>query len=135
MKFQQSEFRLQTSRRSEFVDITSKVREKISESGVSQGLCLVYSPHTSSGMTINQGVEPDVTPEIVEQLNKCFPWEDQYHHHEGNCACHVKTTIIGTSEKVIIKDGKILLGDCERIFFSEFNGPRPRVVFLEIIGE
>lgn len=129
-----TEFGFQTSGRDNLVDITEKIQEKIKESKVSEGVCLVFNPHTSAGTAIARGNEPDVSLDIISLLDRQIPWDGGYHHHEGNCACHVKTTIMGTSRMIVIRDGEPLLGKNQRVFFCDFNGPRPRKVLLKIMG-
>lgn len=129
-----TEFGFQTSGRDNLVDVTDKIQDKIRESQVSDGICLVFNPHTSAGTTIAQGVDPDVSTDIISLLDKRIPWEGGYHHHEGNCACHVKTTIMGTSRMIIIQNGEMLIEKNQRVFFCDFNGPRPRKILLKIMG-
>lgn len=125
---------LKTSSRSQMVDITDEVARKVKESGAQSGLCLVYVPHTTAGVTINEGADPDVTIDFLDYLEKRVPWEGGYRHAEGNSAAHIKSIIVGSSAQIIISNGRLLLGTWQRIFFCEFDGPRTRKVHIEVIG-
>jgi len=121
-----------TRERTELIDITSLIRKAVGDSGVMDGSCLVYIPHTTAAVTINENADPMVKRDILMILNRVIPFSDDYHHAEGNSAAHIKATLIGSSERIIVKDGDIVLGTWQGIFFCEFDGPRSRRVVLQI---
>ena len=124
---------VKTSARTQLVDITSEVHEKIRSSGMQSGLCLIYVPHTTAAVTINENADPDVRADVETVLDKLVPWENGYHHLEGNSAAHIKATIVGASELIAVKGGKPVLGTWQGIFFCEFDGPRTRKVYLSFL--
>ena len=126
---------IKTRSRTEFVNITSEVRKIVSESGVKSGVCYIYVPHTTAGVTINEGADPSVVTDIVSSLNKLIPHHANYLHMEGNSDAHIKTSLVGPSETVIIEGGKLLLGTWQAIFFCEFNGARNRSVMVKVMEE
>lgn len=119
-------------RRSEFIDITGAVAEAISELGLMEGLVLVYVPHTTAGITINENADPDVIRDIMMSLEKMVPWDAGYSHVEGNAAAHVKASLMGSSVTVPVEGGAPRLGTWQGIFFAEFDGPRQRKVFIRV---
>jgi len=125
-------FNVKTKSRVEFIDITSQVREIVRESGVGEGVCYVFAPHTTAAITINENADPDVVRDIIYELNKIIPFEDRYAHVEGNSAAHIKSTLVGSSEVVLIEDGDLLLGTWQAIYLCEFDGPRTRRVFVKV---
>jgi len=124
---------VRTSERVEMVDITGLVQHTVKKSGVKNGICLVYVPHTTAGVTINENADPSVKHDILMELNKIVPYSDNYQHGEGNSAAHIKASIVGTSSQIIIEDGKLALGTWQGIYFCEFDGPRNRKVYVKII--
>ena len=120
--------------RTEFIDITEKIQEVLKETGVSSGVCNIFVPHTTAAVTVNEGVDPTVQRDIQNFLNKMVPFEGDYHHREGNSSAHIKTTLIGVSQTVLIDEGRLVLGTWQSIFFCEFDGPRHRRVALKIIA-
>lgn len=126
---------VKTGSRTEFVNITSEVRKIVSESGVKSGVCYIYVPHTTAGVTINEGADPLVVTDIVSSLNKLIPHNANYLHAEGNSDAHIKTSLVGSSETVIIEGGKLLLGTWQAIFFCEFDGARNRSVMVKVMEE
>lgn len=126
------EITISSSRRVEFIDITSKVRKIVEEEGVREGICLVYCPHTTAGLTINENADPDVVEDIKSTLSKLIPSDAGYRHIEGNADAHVKSSIIGNSVELIISNGDLVLGTWQGIFFCEFDGPRARRVWIKI---
>lgn len=125
-------FTLQTAREG-FHDITSKVREAVGESGITDGICIVYCPHTTAGITINENADPDVVTDMLYGLGKTCPHHPEYRHIEGNTTAHIKASIIGSSVTVIIENGRLLLGRWQGIYFCEFDGPRTRTCFVKVI--
>ena len=104
----------------------------MSESGIKSGICYVYVPHTTAGVLINEGADPSVVKDILTALNKLVPHKAGYMHMEGNSDAHIKTSLVGTSQSIIIEDGRLLLGTWQAIFFCEFDGPRSREVTIKI---
>lgn len=125
-------FTLHTDREN-FYNITSYVRQAVIESGVSDGIAVVYCPHTTAGITINENADPDVVTDFLYALDKTFPDRPQFRHAEGNSAAHLKSGCIGASETVIIEDNRLMLGTWQGIYFAEFDGPRTRRFFVKII--
>jgi len=125
-------FNVRTKSRVEFIDITPQVREIVRESGVKEGVCYVFAPHTTAAITINENADPDVVRDIIYELNKVIPFEDRYAHVEGNSAAHIKSTLVGASELVFIEDGDLLLGTWQAIYLCEFDGPRTRRIFVKV---
>lgn len=124
---------VKTSDRVEMIDITSLIQQIVSQSGVRAGLSLIYVPHTTAAVTINESADPSVKHDILMELDKIVPLNDNYHHSEGNSAAHIKASIIGSSINVLIDSGKLVLGTWQGIFFCEFDGPRARKVYIKII--
>jgi secondary thiamine-phosphate synthase enzyme len=125
---------LQTRSRFEMIDITAEVQKAVSEDKIESGICLIYTPHTTAAVTINENADPDVSRDILAALDKAVPLHANYRHMEGNSAAHVKSSLVGASELVIIEKGRIVLGTWQSIFFCEFDGPRSRKVFISIIA-
>jgi len=121
---------IRTTARAEMVDITERVQEAVGESGVRTGRCTVFVPHTTAGVTINEGADPDVRRDLLATLERTVPWSDDYAHAEGNAAAHVKAILVGSSQTVLIEEGKLALGTWQAIFFCEFDGPRQRQVWI-----
>ncbi|MGB9599246.1 MAG: secondary thiamine-phosphate synthase enzyme YjbQ [Myxococcota bacterium] len=126
-------FEVKTHRREDLVNITEKVQEIVSKNGIKDGICIVYIPHTTAAVTINEAADPDVVRDIIHKLAELIPHSENYAHSEGNSDAHIKASIIGNSRVLIIENGKILLGTWEGIFFCEFDGPRSRRVFVKTI--
>ena len=126
------EYHLNTEREG-FYNITSFVRQALAESGVSSGMVLVYCPHTTAGITINENADPDVVTDLLYALDKTFPDRPQFRHAEGNSAAHLKSSCIGASVNVIIDNGRLLLGTWQGVYFTEFDGPRTRKFYVKII--
>ncbi len=126
---------VKTGSRTEMVDITSQVRQAVVASGVREGFCLLFVPHTTAAVTINESADPSVPADILATLNKIVPWDDGYRHLEGNSAAHLKTTLVGASEWIAIANGQLTLGTWQGIFFCEFDGPRTRKLHVHIFEE
>lgn len=125
---------ISTNKHTEMMDITRAVRQAVSESGVRDGICTVFVPHTTAAVTINENSDPDVVRDITMELDKIVPWEDGYFHMEGNSAAHLKASMIGFSEQIIIDGGRPVLGIWQGIYFCEFDGPRRRSVYVKVMG-
>jgi len=129
------QLRVKTNSKTELVDITQGVQRLVTESGIRSGLCHVYVPHTTSGITINENTDPNVGRDILKELNKVIPFDDNYGHHEGNSAAHIKSTIVGISKAVMVDEGRLALGTWQSIFYCEFDGPRDRRVFVKVVKD
>ncbi|MCH7557790.1 MAG: YjbQ family protein [Planctomycetes bacterium] len=136
MKIVQEEFRVSTKSRNQMIDITSQVRSFVSQSGISNGDVIVYCPHTTAAITINENADPSVPHDILLTLEELLPHHRPgYRHSEGNSDAHCKSSLIGCSEQILIKDKSLNLGTWQGIFFCEFDGPRSRKVIVQIRGE
>lgn len=128
-------YQVSTSRKQEFVNIDEHIYDALSQSGVQSGLLVVFCPHTTAGITINENADPDVTRDLELGLNKTFPNDPDYVHFEGNSDGHMKSSLVGASETLIIKDGQPIFGTWQSIYFSEFDGPRNRTVYIKLIED
>lgn len=126
-------FGIRTSQRTCMEDITAEVQNLVRESKVQNGLCIVFIPHTTAAVTINENADPDVVRDFIMEMNKIVPFSDGYHHMEGNSAAHIKSSMMGFSETIIIEDGRLLLGTWQGIYLTEFDGPRSRKVVVKIM--
>ncbi len=127
--------KIKTTRKTSIVNITNHVKEEVKRSGINDGLCVVYVPHTTACIFINEGADPDVVKDIVYFLEKLIPWSDSnYQHAEGNSAAHIRSSIIGNSRIIPVENGDLVLGTWESIFLAEFDGPRERKVIVKIIS-
>ena len=124
---------VRTSAHTQMVNITNEVAQTVRKSGVQDGLCTVFVPHTTAGITINENADPDVVSDFMKEINKIVPWEDGYAHFEGNSAAHLKSSLIGPSLTVIVEDRRLLLGTWQGIYFTEYDGPRTRKVYVKVI--
>jgi len=122
---------IDTRDRSEMIDITSKVEKELKRSGLKDGVCFLFVPHTTAGITINESADPSVATDIQAMLNKLIPWEGSYGHLEGNSAAHIKSSLIGNSVMVLVESGHLKLGTWQGIFFCEFDGPRSRKLYIK----
>lgn len=129
------ELRVKTSSRVQFVDITSQVREVLRASAVRSGLCVVYCPHTTAAITINEHADPDVVRDMGAHLGRLVPHRGDYAHVEGNSDAHIETALLGPSQTLIVENGQLVLGTWQGIFFCEFDGPRERTVYVKIQGD
>jgi len=123
---------LKTNRRIELIDITAQVAEVVRSSGIREGICVVYCPHTTAGLTINEHADPNVASDIVNRLSKLVPHNENYAHIEGNADAHIKSTLTGNSVQLIVNNGNLLLGIWQGIFFCEYDGPRNRRVWVQV---
>jgi secondary thiamine-phosphate synthase enzyme len=124
-----------TSQQTEFLDITGKVEEVILKTQVSDGLALIFIPHTTAGITINEGADPNVQEDILRMLNQMVPFKGPYRHTEGNSPAHIKASLVGSSVSALIENGRLVLGQWQSLFFCEFDGPRTRKVLIKIISQ
>ena len=124
---------LKTRSRIDMVDITGTVQKELSGARVDDGFCVVYVPHTTAGITINEGADPAVCDDILTKLNEMVPPDAGYRHMEGNSDSHIKASIMGSSVTVMVEKGRLVLGTWQKIFFCEFDGPRTRKVYMKTI--
>jgi len=126
-------YKIQTTKQQQFIDITDKVVEEVKKNSVREGIAVIYVPHTTAGVTINENADPDVVRDMLSALDKTYPVHGEYLHIEGNSHAHIKASLMGSSRTVIIQDGKLLLGTWQGIYFCEFDGPRNREFYVKII--
>ena len=126
---------VKTRERTEMIDITSDINQIVQKSGTDQGLCMIFVPHTTAAVTINESADPSVKSDILMVLNQIIPWEANYRHLEGNSPAHIKSTLVGSSELIAIENRRLKLGTWQGIFFCEFDGPRTRKVDVRIMAE
>ena len=126
---------VQTRAQTEFLDITQHIQTVVSEKRIQNGLCQIFVPHTTAGITINENADPSVRHDMIMELNKVIPFDDNYHHMEGNSAAHIKSSLMGVSLSVIVDQGRLILGTWQGIYFCEFDGPRQRKVWIKLLEE
>lgn len=124
-----------TSERTQMLDITPAVGRLVTQSGVIEGTCLLYVPHTTAGLTINENADPTVVADMLMELNKMVPFDDGYRHSEGNSAAHIKSSLVGVNLFLLVSGGKLQLGTWQGIYFCEFDGPRRRKVLVKVVKE
>jgi len=125
--------KVKTAKHTTVINITQRVREIVEASSIENGLCVVYVPHTTAAVFVNEGADPDVVKDILNTLERLVPWENNYAHTEGNAAAHIKSSIIGNSRIIPILENKLMLGRWEAIFLAEFDGPREREVVVSVL--
>jgi secondary thiamine-phosphate synthase enzyme len=126
------EIQVKTRARNELVDITPQVERVVEESGVAEGICVLAVPHTTAAVTVNENADPSVKADIIAKLSELVPHGDRYHHREGNADAHIKATLVGPSEILLVKGGRLSLGTWQGVFFCEFDGPRTRRVAIRV---
>jgi secondary thiamine-phosphate synthase enzyme len=124
---------VKTHERTELLDITGDVRQQVRQSGIEEGICFLYVPHTTAAVTINESADPSVKSDILMVLNQIVPWEAKYRHMEGNSPAHIKSAMVGASEMVAIENRSLVLGTWQGIFFCEFDGPRTRKIHVRTL--
>ena len=135
MKVFQEEFSLRTSDRNQMVDVTARIADIVGQSGVKDGDVLVFCPHTTGGITINENADPDVVHDLLLTFDQLFPQQRRgYRHSEGNSDSHCKSSLVGASEQVLIQAGRLVLGTWQSVYFCEFDGPRTRRVIVQVKG-
>lgn len=128
------EINLRSSKRDEMIDITSQVQRIVAQEAVQEGLAVIYAAHTTAGITINENADPDVTKDLLRRLDEICPWDMAADRHgEGNSAAHLKASMMGASQTLIIRNGRLLLGTWQGIYFCEFDGPRSRTCYVRIV--
>jgi secondary thiamine-phosphate synthase enzyme len=126
------EIEISTTEQVQFVDITDKIQKVVSAEKIKDGICNIFTPHTTAAVTINENADPDVSTDMIKEINKIVPFNDNYRHFEGNSAAHIKSSMIGASETIIVENGKLKLGRWQGIYFCEFDGPRRRKVWIKV---
>ena len=124
---------VQTNSQTEFVLVDRQIDAVVKESGIKKGLCVLWVPHTTAAVTINENADPSVVRDILHETNKIIPFSDGYHHMEGNSAAHIKSSLFGPSLNLIVADGHLVLGTWQSIYFCEFDGPRHRHLFVKVV--
>ncbi|NLP11390.1 YjbQ family protein [bacterium] len=125
---------LSTRDRVQLIDITRRVEEVVTESGIEEGVCVIFVPHTTAGVTINENADPDVVADMIQAVNKAVPFQDNYRHEEGNSAAHIKSSLFGPTVTLLVAAGALVLGTWQGIYFAEFDGPRSRSFFVKVIA-
>jgi secondary thiamine-phosphate synthase enzyme len=128
-------FTVHTTRKNEWLNISDQVRKIVTASGVEEGICVVFVPHTTAAVTVNENADPDVPRDVILALDAISPNRREFRHGEGNSAAHAKTSLVGPSITLIVTDGAPLLGIWQGIWFNEYDGPRTRKVFVRVMGE
>lgn len=126
---------VKTNSQTELLDITKEIERVVRDGGIENGTCTVFVPHTTAGITINENADPSVCQDILKELNKIIPFEDNYSHGEGNSAAHIKATLTGFSTTVFVESGSLLLGTWQGIYFCEFDGPRARKILVKVTSQ
>lgn len=129
---QNGKFAVNTSQHMHLVDITGQVQDLVAQSGVQEGVCILFNPHTTAGLTINEGADPDVRTDIIKGLREFVPIEYPFQHMEGNSPSHIMASLMGATLTILISDGKLQLGTWQALYFCEFDGPRSRKVHYRI---
>jgi secondary thiamine-phosphate synthase enzyme len=129
------QYKIETSRKQEFIELDAQIDDALSKSQTQTGILVVYCPHTTGGITINENADPDVKKDLELGLNKTFPNDQDYVHMEGNSDGHMKSSVVGASETLIIEDGSVVFGTWQSVYFAEFDGPRTRTVYIKIIED
>lgn len=124
-----------TSSRTQMINIDHLVEHTVQESGVQTGICHVFVTHTTAGVTINENADPNVVRDILAELNKIIPLQDNYTHMEGNSAAHIKSSLVGCAQTIPVENGRLVLGTWQSVFFCEFDGPRQRKVVVQVMGQ
>lgn len=125
---------VRSRQRDDVIDVTERVAQVVTESGVKTGLCHIYVPHTTAGVFINENADPDVMADVLGTLDALVPWQAHYRHAEGNAAAHIKAALIGSSQTIPIRNGRLALGRWQGIYFAEFDGPRERHFQITVLG-
>jgi len=129
------EISVRTSDNVQFINIDKQVEQAIRESGVQDGTCVIFTPHTTAGVTINENADPDVVRDMVMEINKVVPFQDGYHHMEGNSAAHIKSSLFGPSLTLIVQNSRPIFGVWQSVYFCEFDGPRTRRCYIKVVPD
>ena len=130
-----AQLEINTKSAAELVDITAVVQQTVKEKGMQNGVCHVFVPHTTAGLTLNENWDPSVRGDMLMELNKIVPWRDNYRHAEGNSAAHIKASLMGFSQALLVEDGRLVLGTWQGIYLAEFDGPRRRRVLVKLVSD
>ncbi|OHE63991.1 MAG: hypothetical protein A2413_07420 [Treponema sp. RIFOXYC1_FULL_61_9] len=130
-----NEFSVRSRGRNEWIDVTGDVRRAVADSGIKEGICVVFVPHTTAAVTLNENADPDVGRDVNLQLSAISPDRPEFRHSEGNSDAHVKTSLVGPSVTLIVSGGDLLLGTWQAVWFTEFDGPRTRKILVRVLGE
>ncbi|MDR2371319.1 MAG: secondary thiamine-phosphate synthase enzyme YjbQ [Treponema sp.] len=128
-------FSVKTSAKAQWINITAEVQKACGASGIAEGICVIFVPHTTAAVTLNENADPDVPPDVILALDRISPDLKEFRHSEGNSAAHTKSSIVGPSITLIVSSGRLLLGTWQGIWFNEYDGPRTRKVHVRIMGE
>lgn len=129
------QFNIRTSQTVQLLNIDDQVHDAIRDSGVDDGICLIFVPHTTAGVTINENADPDVVRDMIMEVNKIVPFDDGYHHMEGNSAAHIKSSLFSPSLSLIVENGRPVLGTWQSVYFCEFDGPRRRNLYIKVTAD
>lgn len=127
-------FTLRTTARNQLIDITTQIQTFVKTTQIRSGICVVFTPHTTAAITINENADPSVKADVLKKLNESFPKEDDYRHAEGNSDSHIKSSLVGCSETIIVADGQLVLGTWQGVYFCEFDGPRNREFIIKLVN-
>ncbi|HOJ34463.1 MAG TPA: secondary thiamine-phosphate synthase enzyme YjbQ [Candidatus Hydrogenedentes bacterium] len=127
------EITIRTQQHCQFINIDAQVQSAVDAARIQNGICCIFVPHTTAGITINENADPDVVRDIIATLDKLVPWHGNYAHTEGNSAAHVKASMLGFCQTVLVREGKLALGTWQSIYFCEFDGPRTRKIWITVI--
>ena len=130
-----AQLEIATRSAAELVDITAEVQQTVKEKGMQSGVCHVFVPHTTAGLTLNENWDPSVRADMLMELDKIVPWQDNYRHGEGNSAAHIKASLMGFSQAILVEDGRLVLGSWQGVYLAEFDGPRRRRVLVKLVGD
>jgi secondary thiamine-phosphate synthase enzyme len=130
-----TQLEINTRATAELVDITAAVQQTVQEKGMQSGVCHVFVPHTTAGLTLNENWDPSVRADMLMELDKIVPWNDGYRHSEGNSAAHIKASLMGFSQAILVEEGLLVLGSWQGIYLAEFDGPRRRRVLVKLVSD
>ncbi|MBC8262726.1 MAG: YjbQ family protein [Anaerolineales bacterium] len=130
-----AQLEINTRSAAELVDITAEVQRTVREQGMQSGVCHVFVPHTTAGLTLNENWDPSVQADMLMELDKIVPWHDDYRHGEGNSAAHIKASLMGFSQTLLVEDGRLVLGTWQGVYLAEFDGPRRRRVLVKLMSD
>ena len=130
-----AQLEINTRSRAELADITAAVQQTVREQGMQSGVCHVFVPHTTAGLTLNENWDPSVRADMLMELDKIVPWHDNYRHGEGNSAAHIKASLMGFSQTILVEDGRLVLGSWQGVYLAEFDGPRRRRVLVKLVTD
>ncbi|MFO7917531.1 MAG: secondary thiamine-phosphate synthase enzyme YjbQ [Anaerolineae bacterium] len=130
-----TELKVETNNKTELLDVTRRVQEVIDDHGMADGVCHLFVPHTTAGLTLNENWDPSVRTDIVRTLNDVIPADNDYRHSEGNSPAHIKATLTGASSTLLVQDGQLRLGTWQGVYLAEFDGPRQRTMLVKIVPD